>query len=222
MKKEKKRKLKVLNLFIFLINFSFFLFLLYLIYNLPIKNIYVINNNILSDQEIIDIAKIRNYPRFIISSKNRIKNNILKLDVVKSVEVKKTFKREIIIEIKEARPLFYILKDNKTIFDNNKKIDINLNKPILVNNINQELTDKLINKFIKLDDEVINKISEIKYDPNDIDKERFFITMDDNNYVYLTLYTFEKINNYNKIIEAFPEEKGILYLDVGNYFEVLK
>jgi len=219
---KKKRKLKVLNIIIFVITLSFFILFLYLLYQLPTKNIYILNNNIVSDQEIIDIAKIRNYPKFIISSRNRIKNNILKLDIVKNVEVKKTIKREIIITIEENRPLFYISNENKTAFDNYELISINLNKPILTNNINKDLTNKLISKVSILDDEVINKISEIKYDPNEIDKERFFLTMNDNNYVYLTLYTFEKINNYNKIVEAFPDEKGILYLDVGNYFEVLK
>ena len=39
-------------------------------------------------------------------------------------------------------------------------------------------------------------MSEIKYDPNDVDDERFIITMNDGNYVYLTLHKFNKINHY--------------------------
>ena len=64
------------------------------------------------------------------------------------------------------------------------------------------------------------KISEIKYDPNDIDKERFYLTMNDGNYVYLTLNKFNKINSYLEIVKSFNDTKGILYLDSGEYFEI--
>ena len=61
-------------------------------------------------------------------------------------------------------------------------------------------------------------ISEIKYDPNNIDKERFLITMNDGNYVYVTLYKITAINEYLKILSK-VNKKGILYLDSGNFFE---
>lgn len=46
--------------------------------------------------------------------------------------------------------------------------------------------------------------------------------MNDGNYVYLTLTSFKKINNYVDILKNFENQKGILYLDSGEYFQVLE
>ena len=66
----------------------------------------------------------------------------------------------------------------------------------------------------------MRQISQIKYDPNDIDKKRFYLTMNDGNYVYLTLNKFERINNYLEIVKTFNNAKGVLYLDSGEYFKL--
>ena len=73
-------------------------------------------------------------------------------------------------------------------------------------------------KLNKIDDNSLSIISEIKYDPNYIDKERMLLSMNDGNYVYLTLSKFKSIKNYSKIVRSLGEKKGILYLDYGNYF----
>ena len=72
-----------------------------------------------------------------------------------------------------------------------------------------------------IDEKVLNRTSEIIYDPNDVDPERFMFIMDDNNYVYLTLRKFDNINNYINIVKKFGDKKGILYLDSGEYFKIL-
>ena len=64
------------------------------------------------------------------------------------------------------------------------------------------------------------KISEIKYDPNTIDEDRFFLYMNDGNYVYITLTKIELLNKYNHAITKLEGKKGTLYLDSGNYFEI--
>ena len=63
-------------------------------------------------------------------------------------------------------------------------------------------------------------MSEIEYSPNDVDEERFFILMNDGNYVYLTLNKFLSINKYTDMIKSFENKKGILYLDSGEYFDM--
>ena len=84
--------------------------------------------------------------------------------------------------------------------------------------------DKLIDKYQDVNEEIKMMISEIEYVPNDIDKERFLITMNDGNYVYITLYKITSINEYIKIIsnKEIENKKGILYLDSGNYFETIE
>ena len=64
-------------------------------------------------------------------------------------------------------------------------------------------------------------LGEIKYDPNNVDDERFLLFMNDGNYVYINLNKFKSINSYMDIIKKFKTEKGILFLDSGEYFKVL-
>jgi hypothetical protein len=76
--------------------------------------------------------------------------------------------------------------------------------------------------MIQVDDNIINHISEIKYDPNEVDEGRFLLTMTDGNYVYLSINKFDSINSYITIMKKFQDKRGILYLDSGEYFKVLE
>jgi hypothetical protein len=69
---------------------------------------------------------------------------------------------------------------------------------------------------------VFRKISEIKYDPDEVDKERILFTMTDGNYVYITMLKFYLLNDYNSIVKEFDNKKGILYLNSGGYFKIIE
>ena len=195
-------------------------FLCYKVAISRITNIYIKNNNILTDQEIIDVSGLRNYPSFILTTNYSIKNKLLKNDLVKKVKVKKGLWGKVYINIEEYKPLF--IYEDKVILDNKNEVDLDISLPILVNKVDDDILDKLISKYESINDEIKLMISEIKYDPNDIDKERFLFTMSDGNYVYITLYKLSSIDEYLKITSTLKDKKGILYLDSGNYFEVFK
>ena len=74
----------------------------------------------------------------------------------------------------------------------------------------------------EVDKSILGKISEISYDPNDYDKDRFLLYMDDGNSVFLTLTKFEMINYYNEVLSQLEGRKGILYLDSGNHFKIME
>lgn len=218
-----KRRIKVANVLIVLILLYVIGFYTYKLIVAPINNIYVSNNIYLTDQEIIDISGIRNYPSFILTTRYQIKKNLLKNDIIDSVKIKKGLDRSVTLEIKEATPLF-MYKD-KVILSNGEEINDNGYKlPIIVNTLDNDTKNKLVDKYQNINDEIKMMISEIEYVPNDIDKERFLITMNDGNYVYITLYKTTSINEYIKIIsnKEIKNKKGILYLDSGNYFETFK
>ena len=185
-----------------------------------ITNIYIKNNNILTDQEVIDASGLRNYPSFILTTNYSIKNKLLKNNLVKKVKVKKGLWGKVYIDIEEYKPLF--IYEDKVILDNKNEVDLDISLPILVNKVDDDILDKLISKYESVNDEIKLMISEIRYDPNDIDKERFLFTMSDGNYVYITLYKLSSIDEYLKITSTLKDKKGILYLDSGNYFEVFK
>ena len=195
-------------------------FLCYKVAISRITNIYIKNNNILTDQEVIDASGLRNYPSFILTTNYSIKNKLLKNDLVKKVKVKKGLWGKVYINIEEYKPLF--IYEDKVILDNKNEVDLDISLPILVNKVDDDILDKLISKYESINDEIKLMISEIKYDPNDIDKERFLFTMSDGNYVYITLYKLSSIDEYLKITSTLKDKKGILYLDSGNYFEVFK
>ena len=46
--------------------------------------------------------------------------------------------------------------------------------------------------------------------------------MTDSNYVYITLSKIDKINKYNSIVQELDNQKGIIYLDSGDYVEIKK
>ena len=195
-------------------------FLCYKVAISRITNIYIKNNNILTDQEVIDASGLRNYPSFILTTNYSIKNKLLKNDLVKKVKVKKGLWGKVYIDIEEYKLLF--IYEDKVILDNKNEVDLDISLPILVNKVDDDILDKLISKYESINDEIKLMISEIKYDPNDIDKERFLFTMSDGNYVYITLYKLSSIDEYLKITSTLKDKKGILYLDSGNYFEVFK
>lgn len=227
MKKNEKEETKVVVKKIKIVNILIVLLLLYIIgfytYKIvvaPINNIFVSGNKCLTDQEIIDIAGVRNYPSFILTAKYNMKKKLLKNDLIDEVKIKKSFGRILTIELKESSPLF--IYNDKVILSNSKQIDNKYYKlPTITNYVEEEILNKLIEKYQNVDDEIKIMISEIEYVPNDIDKERFIITMNDGNYVYITLYKITSINEYIKIVSTLNNKKGILYLDSGNYFETL-
>ena len=76
----------------------------------------------------------------------------------------------------------------------------------------------LLNLFL----DTLSKIGAIEYKPNDYDKDRFLLYMDDGNMVYLTLTKFKMINHYNEVLTQLENHKGILYLDSGNHFKIME
>ena len=116
--------------------------------------------------------------------------------------------------------MFYDSSSNKTILYDGTKTKTNVNCAVLINYIPNTIYNDFIDKIKMVDRNILNRVSEIKYDPNSVDEERFLLTMNDGNYVYLTLINFEKINNYVEILKNFENKKGILYLDSGEYFQV--
>lgn len=222
-KTSKKRiKIKYKNVLISLFLLTLLILLINYIININITNIYISGNNYFTDQQIIELVNLENYPSSLKNSKKTIEKKLEENIYIKSVKVNKKFLKKVYIEIEENRPLFYNTSNNKTILLDKTEIDEKLNTPLVINYIPDTVYSKFIDKMISIDTNIINRISEIKYDPNDVDNERFLLTMNDGNYVYLTINKFDSINNYIEIIKKFNNKKGILYLDSGEYFQILE
>lgn len=224
--KHKKRKLKLGRIFIAIIILLLIVYLINMICRFPIKNIYVKGNRNISDQEIIDLAHLSDYPSILKYSTSRIEKNIEKSDYISKAKVRKHMLKEVYITVEENTVLFYNSASKKTVLLNGKTLDKELNGPVLINYVPDKIYSKLIDKMKLVNVEIIERISEIKYEPSKVDDERFLLTMNDGNYVYVTLEKMENINNYVKIsleiINKFGNKNGTLNLDAGEYFEIFK
>ena len=195
-------------------------FLCYKVAISRITNIYIKNNEYLSDQFIIDLAGISNYPKTLNYSCSKISSNLKENSYIKDVKVRKKFLTQVYIEVVENYPLFFYKTDNQTVLLDGEKIDSNDTVPIVINYIPNLKYQEFVEKMGNLDKNILNRISEIKYDPSDYDDERFLLYMNDGNYVYINLYKFLNLNKYIEIVKNFGNKKGIIYLDSGNYFEI--
>lgn len=218
----KKKKNKLRKIFKILGVVIIITIVIYSLMNLKIKNIYIKGNKILSDQEIIELAGIENYPKLLNISSTKIKNKIKMNQVVENVKVKKNIFGRIDIEVKEYNMLLKNEVDNEIYLSNGKKIKVDeyiIGLPSLINVVPDDVITNFLKKLDKVDKNVLPKISEIEYKPNDYDKELFLFYMNDGNYVYINTIRLLSINKYESVLEQLDSQKGILYLDSGNHFE---
>ena len=198
------------------------MFSVYKLVKLPIKHIRILDTVLLNDQDIIETAKLDNYPSFVLTTSSSIKKRLKKNPYIKEVKVEKKWFCELHLYIKEYKPLFFDNSSGQVVLENKEmlKTDNDVNVPHLINYVLEGIYNKFIDKMAEVNNDILYKISEIEYRPNEVDKERFLLTMNDGNYVYVTLYTFDKINQYDAIYPTLENKNGILYLDSGNYFEI--
>ncbi len=223
MEKKIKRKVKIkwLPMLIFVIGLVGLYFLYQVLIELPMTNIYIEGNQILKDQEIIELAKIEDYPSFLKTTSKQMEKKIKKSPYIKKVTVKRKLWGQVMIKVQEEIPLF-TNPEGKLVLSNQKTVENEKHLVVasLINYTPDTKYEELIKQLAKVEDGIRKKISEIKYEPTEQDKDRFALYMDDGNLVYLTLTKFNRIDYYNTILNDFPCQKGILNLDSGNHFEV--
>ncbi len=193
----KRKKLKLGNFLIVLLILTVLVFFVYYLLQEPIKNIIIKNTNYLNDDYIINLAGIKNYPSFFLTSSGKIKNKLLKSDYIEKVTIKKEPGFILELNIEESRPLFYNSNNNKYVLSNKK-----------------EIASETINNSFRVP-RLINYVPDNKYN-------KFLLYMDDDNMVYLTLTKFKMINHYNEVLAQLDNHKGILYLDSGNHFKIME
>lgn len=227
MAKKVKKKIhihwKAIFVFLLIGGISFLGF--YEFSKLPIRNIYVEGNRYLSDQKLLEIAGIDDYPSFYWTSSASMKRKVLGNPYVKEVEVTKKWFNQVYLKVEEYPPLFRKQSDQKIILANHEELEDdgeNVNLPILVNYVPDTKYESLIDHMAKVNEDVRSQISEFEYNPNEHDKDRFLLYMDDGNLVYLTLTKFKQINYYDEVLPQLEGKKGILYLDSGNHFKIME
>ncbi len=222
-RKKRRRKLKLKGLFIILVIIAILVMLVLYLFKMPIKNIKVNGNVLLSEGEIIRASKIDNSSSFIKTSGYTIKKRIKTLDLIDDVKIKKYLFGKVVINVKENKILFYNNNTKKTVLSNGKEIEAeekSIGYPILINEVPKEIYQKFIKSLYDVKGEVLKMISEIEYSPNIykdtiVDDERFILKTNDGNKIIINNVNMHKLNKYQQIYFGLTE-KGTLYLDSSN------
>lgn len=223
-KKKKKRVFKVKNIIILLSIILGIAFLIYYALILPVKNIYISGNEFVSDNEIMTLSTLDKYPSFLLTKSSDIKKKIEKNPYIQSVKVKKKLGNIIELKIQEKMPICLIgeqvlLENGSTLNNTYNLSDI----PTLTNDIEDKKTkEKFAKRFATVDRNILRQISEIEYQPVEVDKERFLLYMNDGNLVYISLTKISNLNKYNQIKDKLENHLATIYLDSGNYAEMRK
>jgi len=219
-KKNKKRKISKKKICAFVIILLIVIFFIKL-FNTNITNIYISGNKYLTDQEIIDICKLEDYPSTISNLSFKIKKRLKNNKFISNAKVEKNLLlNKVYIKVEENYPLFYYSETNKTVLYDGKEIDDTKSFVTVINYVPIGIYDELVEKLRKINLDILNRISEIEYSPNERYDDRFLILMTDGNYIYITLNKFSTLNRYLDIIKHMdPNQKGIIRLDSGEYFE---
>ncbi len=220
-KRVKRKKLNVKALLMLLLMVYLIVMLFYTVFTLPIKNIYIKNTSLLSDNEVIEIAGIKIYPSIFKVNSKGLEKKIRELELVEDVKVKKTFKGELIIEIDEAEPLFYNRKTERVVLSNGREVEASnkyLGIPTLINSVPSDMLKNFVKAFKNVDADIIKMINEILYDPDikdnvTIDDSRFLLRMNDTNILYVNVLNMKRLNNYKSFLMLVGDQRGTLLLD---------
>lgn len=219
----KKRRIKYKNIFVFLFSMIFLVIFVYCVFNIKTKNIFIEGNMYLSDQNIIDEADLKDYPTLLSTNSRKIKSKLEDNIYVKKVDVTRTnLFQTINIKVEENKPVLFYEYDNIYLLENGEKVKKKYDVPMLINQTPEDKLKKLTSKLGNLDDDIIGRISEIRYFPTEADEDLFYLTMVDGNYIYINFNSFDKLDYYVEIVRNLNNKKGIIHLDSGNYLELFK
>lgn len=221
----KKKKLKFIPFLIVLFILGGLFFVVYSFMDAKTINIIIQNTSYLNDDYILELSGVKDYPKFYTLNTKKIINTLKKSPYIKDAKIKREFYHVLVIDIVENKPLYLNYSDNTIVFEDGSKVSssetVDLFRiPRLMNYVPDDKHKTFIKRLGEIDIDILGKIADIEYVPNEYDKDRFLLYMDDSNMVYLTLTRFDKINYYNDVVGQLEGHKGILYLDSGNHFEI--
>ena len=223
----KKRRIKLLPCFIVLLVMGVLSFGVYFFLKLPILNLIVENTTYLNDDYILELAEVKDYPSFWLSCTSHMEKKLEDSPYISDVKVERKFFHVLVFTIDENRPLFINNTNNTVVFSDREEVSVSdqidlFRIPRLINYVPDNKYQSFIKGMTNIKKDILGKISDIEYQPNDYDKDRFLLYMDDGNMVYLTLTKFDMINYYNDVLSQLENRKGILYLDNGNHFQIME
>lgn len=230
LKKRKKARLKTRFLAIknrlFILGIVFGILITVVLYlMLPSSEVFKVvvkGNEYLKDDYYINLSKIKDGDKFLLVNLNKVKNQISSSSIVDSVTVKRNNYNLIEINVKEKEIIGYtyevepkiLLSDGSTINLENDYLNVIASVP-LIEGYDEEGLKLIAIGFKKLDQKMIDEISEIHRYPFSYDENMLEVIMRDGNYLYLSYYSLSMLNEYYTIASGITvtEDKACIFLD---------
>ena len=230
LKKRKKARLKTRFLAIknrlFILGIVFGILITAVLYlMLPSSEVFKVvvkGNEYLKDDYYINLSKIKDGDKFLLVNLNKVKNQISSSSIVDSVTVKRNNYNLIEINVKEKEIIGYtyevepkiLLSDGSTINLENDYLNVIASVP-LIEGYDEEGLKMIAIGFKKLDQKMIDEISEIHRYPFSYDENMLEVIMRDGNYFYLSYYSLSMLNEYYTIASGITvtEDKACIFLD---------
>ena len=218
MQKKTKRKLNKKRFFGLLLFLAIgAIFITYLL-NLKVSNVLITGTSLVSDATIIRKTNLRDYPYYKDIKKKDLENEISAIPLIAKVKITKGLNGTIKIMVTEEMPLMY--------FENTSNENVKINKttmPTLKTSLSRETLELLVKALKKLDNNILNIISEIEYSPTistegkTIDDKRFTFYMNDGNIAYINTINIDKFNNYLAVVSKTMDTYGAGVVGTFNF-----
>ncbi len=206
-----------------------FFILLILFFISDYSNIYHITvdgNVYLSDKDIIKIADVSEYDKYLFVIPSFKEKNLTNSPYIESAKVEKLDDRVIKITVSEVKQVAYIYENglNYILLANDTRValtDDNIymtSKLPILEGFNETQITEILRGFKNLDEVTINQISEVHRYPFSYDENMMEIIMKDGNYVFVSWTGLTMLKNYYSIVSGLSNASSniCIYLDELN------
>lgn len=219
----KKKRLNIGRLLVLVLFIYIIVCMAIYIYKEPVRHYEIIGNDIVKDIDILRSLGLDSYPSFVSINTKKLSNTLKSNAFIKEAKVSYGWNFTIKIEVEENQPMFIVKESDEiclsdgTLIPNNKTF---VGLPTLLNNTPTENMKLLAANLSKVDKGILNMINDIEYQPSYnsqnkvIDHNRFLLSMNDKNMVYITAKNAKALDSYLEIIATNKiTTSGTFYMD---------
>ncbi|MFD1018084.1 cell division protein FtsQ/DivIB [Thalassobacillus hwangdonensis] len=230
LKQARKRRANIRLIFYLTILFFLVAIVVYLQSPLShVRDVSIVGNTHVSDQKLIDMSHVTKEDNFWKVDKDAVAELVNVHPEIAAASVDRKLPGTIEINVDEYERVGYVKVDGSyyPILENGERLDsyqlkspsgdapllIDFNKPTYLEGMSKELQ--------QLPGSIASMISEIYWEPTDENPYQIRLYMTDGYEVLGTIRNFsEKILAYPSIVSQLgPDDRGIIHIDVGAYFE---
>lgn len=219
-KKTVKRRLKIKGVLVLASVLALLFFLFQALLKVKVRSISIEGTTYVKDADIIKAGGLNEETLFFKFSKKKVCENIKENPLVSTCDIRRKPDLSIEIDILENVPLFYYTVDSSIVLSDGTRMEgSSVGLPTLINLVPEVVLGEFISGLRDVKSDIIHSISEIEYSPSVakdgtvIDNERFIMSMNDGNTVYVNNRRLSNLDYYDKIYATIGDKKGVFNFD---------